>query len=82
MKYNVITITKRNDKWFTGFNKVAFNRVHKKPKPNPSGFYYFQEKLPVEQAFKELKDIMIKSLKERIDELTKSLAELEKLELT
>jgi transposase len=82
MKYNVITINTHNNKWFASFNKVAFNRVKRKTKPNPFGFYYFPDEIPVEQAFQELKDVMIKAHKERIDELTKSLAELEKLELT
>jgi hypothetical protein len=51
MKYNVITINARNNKWFASFNKVAFNRVKRKTKPNPFGFYYFPDEIPVEQAF-------------------------------
>jgi hypothetical protein len=82
MKYNVITIDPRNNKWVTSYNKVSFDRIKKKQKPNPLGFYYFPEEMPVEQAFQELKNVMIKDHKKRIDKLTKSLDELEKLELT
>lgn len=65
------------------FSVLEGDRVaNPKSKPNWLGFYYYPATMPPEQAFNELKTLLISNLKNRIALLQQDLDALESLTLS
>jgi hypothetical protein len=82
VKYNLIRI-KINSKgnWEMLQQTDNEERIKGDTKPNPLGFYYYPQTMSKEDAFKELKNYMIKTYYKKIKELSKSLEKLINFEL-
>lgn len=82
MKFNEIVIRPNiNRKCYTvGFRELKGEYCARpKAKPRAAGWYVFPAKMPIEQAFSDLKDCMIADAMGQIEALTKSIQKLTEL---
>jgi len=72
MKYNCLRIYQENDGWKVSDAKDTEDRVDVKTIPNPHGFYYYPENMPLAEATNALITCMAK----------KHIIEIERLQLS
>lgn len=80
MLYNTISITPQDDgTWKVSVHEVPEERDEKGPPPNAQGFYHYPRKMGEEEAFRKLRNLMVKRHREEIKDITESMESLQKL---
>lgn len=67
--------------WRVNYYDLEGHRENIEARPSAIGFYHYKRKIGVEQAFRELKSCMIEERLKIIENLTRQVSELEKLQL-
>ena len=67
--------------WRVNYCDMEGQRENVESHPSAIGFYHYKRKIGVEQAFRELKSCMIEERLKIIENLTRQVSELEKLQL-
>lgn len=67
--------------WRVNYYDMEGQRENVKSLPSALGFYHYKRKIGVEQAFMELKSCMIDERLKIIENLTRQVSELQKLQL-
>lgn len=82
MKYSTVKISPSKNKWVVDVVRLPNDYIDdREQKPNSLGFFHFSEKITDEDAFEQLRNLMISMHQDEVDRLQKSIKKLKQLKL-